>query len=306
MIKKVLFSLIFSSIYVFAFDYNLKSVKVTKDIWCFLGKLEAPSKENGGFMSNSCYIKADKSYVLIDTGANFQFSKQAYEAMSKIEKLPVKLVINTHSHDDHWLGNNFYKETFNAKILGPSLINTQYSADSKTRMFQVLEPDEIKGTKIIKIDEIVNEVKNLKIGDKEITIIPVGTKAHTSEDLFIFMPNEKVLFSGDLVMNGRVTSNRDGSVIGSIKALDMIKEKDWNYLVAGHGLDTSKTAINEAVEYFTLLKQRVLEAIENEISGSEITKVVTMDEFKNKAMYQELNSKNVFDAFRELEFYEGN
>ena len=306
MLKKVLFSLIFSSIYIFAFDYNLKPVKVTKDVWCFLGKLEAPSKENGGFMSNSCYIKADNSYVLIDTGASFQFAKQAYEAMSKIEKLPVKLVINTHSHDDHWLGNNFYKETFNAKILGPSLINTQYSADSKTRMFEVIKADAIKGTKIIKIDEIVNEVKNIKIGDKEITIIPVGTKAHTSEDLFVFMPNEKVLFSGDLVMNGRITSNRDGSVIGSIKALDMIKEKDWNYLVAGHGLDTSKTAINEAVEYFTLLKQRVLEAIENETNGSEITKVVTMDEFKNKAMYQELNSKNVFDAFRELEFYEGN
>jgi glyoxylase-like metal-dependent hydrolase (beta-lactamase superfamily II) len=306
MFKKVIFALVISSISTFAFDYNLKPVKVTNDVWCFLGKLEIPSKKNGGFMSNSCYIKTDKSYVLIDTGANFQFAKQAYEAMSKIEKLPVSLVINTHSHDDHWLGNNFYKETFNAKILGPSLINTQYKPDTKTRMFQVLNADDIKGTKIIKIDEVVNEVKNLKIGNKEITIIPVGTKAHTSEDLFIFIPNEKVLFSGDLVMNGRVTSNRDGTVIGSLKALDMIKEKNWNYLVAGHGLDTSKTAINEAVEYFTLLKQRVLEAIENETTGNEITKVVTMPEFKDKPMYSELNSKNVFDAFRELEFYEGN
>jgi cyclase len=305
MLKKVIFSLILSSIYTFAFDYNLKPVKVTNDVWCFLGKLEIPSKQNGGFMSNSCYIKADKSYVLIDTGASFQFAKQAYEAMSKIEKLPVSLVINTHSHDDHWLGNNFYKETFNAKILGPSLINTQYNADTKTRMFQVLDPDKIKGTKIIKIDEVINEVKTLKIANKEITIIPVGTKAHTSEDLFIFMPKEKVLFSGDLVMNGRVTSNRDGSVIGSLKALDMIKSKDWNYLVAGHGVDTSKTAIDEAVEYFTLLKQRILEAIENDAIGSNITKIVTMPEFKNKAMYGELNSKNVFDAFRELEFYEG-
>lgn len=194
MLKKVLFSLIFSSIYIFAFDYNLKPVKITKDVWCFLGKLEIPSKENGGFMSNSCYIKADNSYVLIDTGASFQFAKQAYEAMSKIEKLPVKLVINTHSHDDHWLGNNFYKETFKAKILGPSLINTQYSSDSKTRMFEVIKSDAIKGTKIIKIDEIVNEVKNIKIGDKEITIIPVGTKAHTSEDLFVLCQMKRFFF----------------------------------------------------------------------------------------------------------------
>lgn len=305
MFKKIILSFILSSIYTFAFDYNLKPVKVTNDVWCFLGKLDMPTKENGGFMSNSCYIKADKSYVLIDTGANFQFAKQAYEAMSKIEKLPVSLVINSHSHDDHWLGNNFYKETFNAKILGPSLINKDYNENSNTRMHQVLSKDDFKGTKIIPVDEIVNETKTLKIGNKEITIIPVGTKAHTSEDLFIFMPNEKVLFSGDVVMNGRVTSNRDGSVIGTLKALDMIKAKDWDYLVAGHGLDTSKTAINDTVEYFSLLKQRVLEAIENETMGTEITKVVTMDEFKDKPLYGELNNKNVYDAFRELEFYEG-
>ena len=43
-----------------------------------------------------------------------------------------------------------------------------------------------------------------------------------------------------MVMNGRVTSNRDGSVIGSLKALEIIKLKKWDVLVAGHGTDTSK------------------------------------------------------------------
>ena len=304
MFKKILLSIFLSSVYTFAFDYNLKPVKVTNDVWCFLGKLDMPTKENGGFMSNSCYVKADKNYVLIDSGSSYGFASQAYEAMSKIEKLPVSTVISTHSHDDHWLGNSFYKEKFNAKILGPSLINKEYNENTITRMHQVLSKEDFKGTKIIPVDDVVNETRTLKIGNKEITIIPTGVKAHTSEDLFVFIPSEKILFSGDVIMNGRVTSNRDGSVIGTLKAIDMIKEKDWNYLVAGHGLDTSKTAINDTVEYFSLLKQRVLEAIENDTSGTEITKVVTMDEFKDKPLYGELNSKNVYDAFRELEFYE--
>ena len=305
MFKKILFSILLSSVYTFAFDYNLKPIKVTNDVWCFFGKLDMPTKENGGFMSNSCYIKADKSYVLVDSGASYAFASQAYEAMSKIERLPVSTVISTHSHDDHWLGNNFYKEKFNAKILGPSLINKEYNESSITRMHQVLSKENFKGTKIIPVDDIVNETRTLKIGNKELIIVPVGVKAHTSEDLFVYLGSEKVLFSGDIVMNGRVTSNRDGSVIGSLKAIDMINSNKWDYLVAGHGLDTSKTALNEANEYFTLLKQRVLEAIENDTSGTEITKVVTMDEFKDKALYDELNSKNVYDAFRELEFYEG-
>ena len=304
MFKKVLFSLFLSSIYTFAFDYNLKPIKVTNDVWCFFGKLDMPTKENGGFMSNSCYIKASNAYVLIDSGASYGFAKQAYEAMEKIEKLPVSTIISTHSHDDHWLGNSFYKEKFNAKILGPSLINKEYNENSKTRMHQVLSKDDIKGTKIIPVDEIVNESKTLTIGNKELVIVPVGVKAHTSEDLFVYLGSEKILFTGDIVMNGRVTSNRDGSVIGSLKAIDMINANKWDYLVSGHGLDTSKTAINEATEYFSLLKERVLEAIENDTTGTEITKVVTMDEFKDKPLYGELNSKNVYDAFRELEFYE--
>lgn len=305
MFKNILFSLLLS-IYAFAFDYNLKPIKVSSDVWCFFGKLEAPTKENGGFMSNSCYIKTNKSYVLIDSGASYDFANQAYKAMEKIEKLPVNTVITTHSHDDHWLGNNFYKEKFNAKIYGPALINKEFNANSEIRGVKVLSEENKKNTKFVAIDEIINETKTLNIDGKEIIVIPTGVKAHTSDDLFVYLPNDKVLFSGDIVMNGRVTSNRDGSVIGSLKALEMINSKKWDVLVPGHGVDTSKTAADETIKYFTLLKQRVLEAIENEVTGNDITKIVTMEEFKNKALYDELNSKNVFDAFRELEFYEEN
>lgn len=107
-----------------------------------------------------------------------------------------------------------------------------------------------------------------------------------------------------MVMNGRVTSNRDGSVIGSLKALEIINNQKWDVLIPGHGTDTSKNATKEFETYFSLLKQRVMEAIEKETSAEEITKIVTMDEFKDKALYDELNSRNVYDAFRELEFYE--
>lgn len=305
MFKNILFSLLLS-IYAFAFDYNLKPIKVSSDIWCFFGKLEAPTKENGGFMSNSCYIKTNKSYVLIDSGASYDFANQAYKAMEKIEKLPVNTVITTHAHDDHWLGNNFYKEKFNAKIYGPALINKEFNTNSEIRGVKVLSEENKKNTKFVAVDEIINETKTLNIDGKEIIVIPTGVKAHTSDDLFVYLPNDKVLFSGDIVMNGRVTSNRDGSVIGSLKALEMINSKKWDVLVPGHGVDTSKTAADETIKYFTLLKQRVLEAIENEVTGNDITKIVTMEEFKNKALYDELNSKNVFDAFRELEFYEEN
>jgi cyclase len=288
----------------FAFNYNLKPTKVANDVWCFFGALEAPTKENGGNMSNSCYIKTNNSYVLVDSGPTYKFAKQAYEAMQKIDNLPVKLVINTHAHDDHWLGSGFYKEKFNAKLIGTSNIN-DFKEGDKTRMHHMLSHDAIEGTKIVKLDEIISDVTSIKVGNKEFTIIPVGTKAHSPEDLFVYMSDEKVLFSGDLVMNGRITSNREGSVIGQLKALDMIESQGWDVLVPGHGFDTSKTAMDDAKLYFKLLKQRVLEAVEEDVGANAVTKIVKLEEFKNHKMYDMLNSRNIFEAYGELEFYDG-
>ena len=304
MYKKIIGSVLICSVSLFGFDYKLEPKQISQNVWCFFGKLEVPNNQNGGFMSNSCYVKTTDGYVLIDSGPTYKFAQQAYDAMSKIEKLPVKVVIDTHDHDDHWLGNSFYKDKFNAKLIGVELQDKNYKAGDKTRMFHLLDKDIVDGTKIVKLDQHIKDVTTLNIGGEEFVLIPIGTKAHTPDDIFIYMPKRKILFSGDLVMNGRVTSNRDGSVIGSLKALDMINSKKWDILVAGHGFDTTKTATDEYVKYFTLLKQRILQAVEDDVGADAVTSVVKMEEFKDKAMYDEVNSRNIFDAYSELEFYE--
>lgn len=304
MLKKLFIILIIISSSLLAFDFDSKPKKVTDDVWCFLGEITEPTKENGGFMSNNCYIKTDKSYVLVDTGSSHEFAKHTYEEMSKISKLPVSHIIITHVHDDHWLGNSYFKEKFNAKIIGPSLINTHHHEGEKTRMMNILPEDVMKNTKFVKVDEEIKEITKIKIAEKEIEIIPVGFKAHTEEDLMVYLPKEKVFFAGDIVMNGRITSNRDGSLIGLVKVLNKIDSIQWDYLIAGHGHDTSKTAADEIKQYTSLLKQRVLKAIEEEVEANNITKIVTLEEFKNHSMYEVFNKRNVFDAYSELEFYE--
>lgn len=305
MFKKIVFFTLFCTFgFASNFDYKLKPQKVSENIWCFFGKTEVPSKENGGFMANSCYIKAKDIYILIDTGANYNFAKQAYEAMQKIEDLKVSTIIITHEHDDHWMGNSFYKDRFNSTIYAPKSINENYNENSKPRIFEILDKNEMENTKVIKADFVVSDEKVINISDKTIKIIPTKLTAHTKDDLIVYLPDEKVIFTGDIIMNQRVTSNRDGSVIGTLKAIDLINSYDWNTLIAGHGTITDKKATDFTTKYFTLLKTRVLEAIEAGITADEISKVVTMDDFKDIAMFDELNSRNVFDAFRELEFYD--
>lgn len=287
-----------------AYDYKLKAKQVSDTVWCFFGLLEGPSTENAGAMSNTCYIKTEDSFVLFDSGPSYEYAKQAYAQMKKIADLPVKAVILSHEHDDHWLGNNFYKEKFGAKLIGPNMINTEYKAGDQTRMFQKLPDNAIKGTKIIKVDESPKKSTTLTIGGEVFEIVHIDTKAHTPDDYFMYMPKRKVLFAGDLVMNGRITSNRHGSLLGQLKAIEMIKSKDWDILVPGHGFIYDKTALDEAEQYFTQMKEKIVKALDEDIELTDIDPTEMMKEFKDKAMFKALNGQNVQEGFTEIEFAE--
>jgi hypothetical protein len=52
------------------------------------------------------------------------------------------------------------------------------------------------------------------------------------------------------------------------------------------------------------MKKEVLEALDNDISIDQVTKRVIMPEFKNMKLYDVLHSRNVFEAYRELELYD--
>jgi len=221
--------------------------------------------------------------------------------MKKIADLPVKYVVNSHHHDDHWLGNDFYKKEFNATLIGPDSINTNYKEGDKTRMYKVLPQNAIEGTHIIKLDIVPKKKMVINLGGEEFDIVPMDVKAHTADDVYVYMPKAKVLFGGDLVMNGRINSDRDGAVMGELKAIKIFRSLEWNTLVPGHGLITDKTALDETEQYFTLMKERILKALEDDVDATEITEKVKLEEFKDKAMYDLLNARNVGYAYDELE-----
>jgi glyoxylase-like metal-dependent hydrolase (beta-lactamase superfamily II) len=303
MFKKVMSTVLLSTISLFGFEYNLEPKKVSDNIWCFFGELDMPTKQNGGNMSNSCYIKGKSSWILLDSGPTYKYAQQAYAAMSKIANLPVSTVLNTHEHDDHWLGNSFYKTKFNAKLIGVKAQDLDFKKGDSTRMSRLLTKDAVEGSEIVKLDQYIEHKQTIVLDGEKFELVPVG-KSHSKFDVFMYMPDRKVIFAGDLVMNGRITSNRDGLVIGQLNALNTINKYDWNILVPGHGLDVSKHAIDESIEYFSLLKKRVLAAVEEDTGLEGVNKFVKMVEFKDKAMFDMLNSKNVSHAYGELEFYE--
>jgi len=287
----------------FSFDYHLEPKKVTENIYCFFGALENISKDNGGNMVNSCYVKTNKGYVVVDSGPTFAYAQQAYDAMQKVTKLPVKYVINTHDHDDHWLGNSFYKNR-GALLIGSEHQQESVTVKMQTRIERILGKKLFGQTKIVKLDTVVEENLTLTLGGEKFEISQPISMAHTKGDLLVYLPHEKALFVGDLVFNGRLTSLRDGSIVGSLEALDVIDNYRAKTVITGHGYQTDENTTHQFRNYLTQIKEQILEAQDKDVGMEQITKKVTMPEFKKLKLYEVLHKRTVVDAYRELEMME--
>ncbi|RUM72759.1 MAG: MBL fold metallo-hydrolase [Sulfurovum sp.] len=286
-----------------AFDYGLHPKKVAEDVFCFFGALENITPQNGGNIVNTCFVKTKEGFVVIDSGPTYDYATQAYEQMQKIAKLPVKYVIVTHDHDDHWQGNSFYKSK-GALLIGPKTYEQNVVAGMPTRMHRILGDTLYGKTKIVKLDTVVEENLSVAVGDELFLIRQLVPIAHTKGDLIVYMPHKKVLFAGDLVFNDRLTSIRDGSLLGSLEALKKIDAYHARVIIGGHGYRTDANATKSLEGYLAQMKKEILDAQDQDIGMEEITQKVTMPAYQKTKLYSVLHARNVTDAYRELEMLE--
>jgi glyoxylase-like metal-dependent hydrolase (beta-lactamase superfamily II) len=303
MIKKVFIVLGLSGL-LFA-RYDLNPVKISDTVYQFEGVKEAPSKQNGGNMVNTYWVKGKTSWIVFDSGPSYNYAKAAYEKMKKIADLPVKYVINTHRHEDHWLGNSYHKENFGAKIYATKAQVDQYPAGMTPHYAHLLSKEDFEGTKIIGVDEFISEDKTMVLDGRTFEFVHFDYAVHSPEDIMAYMPDEKVLLAGDILFSERIPRITDGSVEGGLNSLVVVEKYDVDVYATGHGKYTDDTAIGQMRDYFMALKKSALYAIDEGMDLSEYVNSADFEAFKSRYMMDELHKGNLSYAFREYEFFDG-
>lgn len=286
------------------FGYTLNPNKISDTVYQFEGVKEVPSKENGGAMVNTYWVKGKTSWIVFDSGPSYRYAKEAYAQMKKIADLPVKYVINTHRHEDHWLGNSYYKDTFGAKIIATKVQADLYPEGTKPHYTMVISKEDYSKTKVVPIDQFITKDETLTIDGREIKFEHFGYKVHTAEDIMAYLPDEKVLISGDILFSERIPRITNGSVEGGLKSLKVVEEYDVKVYATGHGKFYDDTAVRQMREYFTALKETAMAAIEEDMDLSEYIKTADFAAFKDRWMMEPLHKGNLSHAFREYEFFE--
>lgn len=283
------------------FEFDLKPQRITPEVTCFFGEPEIMNKSNNGNMLNTCYIDTKQSYVVIDSGSSYAYAESAYKAMQKIKPLPVELVINTHVHDDHWLGNGFFRQK-GVMVLGSVDFVNNAVIDSPSRIQTHISTEAYVGTVPTLPNKMIDADETLRIGDQHIELRLMKQKSHTQKDMVVYLPKSKTLFAGDLVFNDRIPSLIGGDINGWIASLESLREIGATTIIGGHGYKTDTHAMDMTYRYLTQMRSEIRKAIEAGIGIDEAVNSVEMPSYKSLRMYDTLHRSNVEASYRILEW----
>ena len=161
------------------------------------------------------------------------------------------MLVNTHHHGDHTNGNCLLPF---ATIVGHERCRQSIMETGILRIEGIWEPVEWGTLTPAPPFVTFEEHLHVYVDDLLVELLHFGTAAHTTNDVVAWIPERKVLFTGDLVFNGGTPFVLMGSVAGSLATLAKLAELDAEVLVPGHGEPCSMAAVDDVVAYLRFVQ----------------------------------------------------
>ncbi|MFL5402739.1 MAG: MBL fold metallo-hydrolase [Gemmatimonadales bacterium] len=187
---------------------------------------------------NAGFIVTSDGVIVIDALASPQQGEQLVQAIRSVTSEPITWLILTHHHPDHHFGAIVFRRLGAKVIAHPdrSMLAAEGGEDALLADWvRVVGLDAMRGFEFAdKPDRPVTGTDTLRLGGRTVVINHPGA-AHSAGDLTIWLPHERVLFAGDLLVEDGVTMVVDGNSGELLKALSGIEALRPQSIVPGHG-----------------------------------------------------------------------
>jgi len=285
-------------------DAVLELKQVDKNIYAIIGELGNRTPENLGNNATFGFVITSEGVVLIDSGGTYKGAAEIHALIKRVTDKPVKIVINTGGQDHRWLGNGYFKK------LGARLIaNSKAVADQKARtrdqffmMGNMVGDAGLKNTDAVYAEETFDDILKFTFGNTEFELHHAG-HAHTPGDSFVWLPQQRIVFSGDIVYVQRMIGiNAESNSKSWVTAFETMAALDPRIVVPGHGhVTTLKDATAHTYDYLVFLRQSVSDFMDN---GGGIENIGKLDQssFSFLLNYEGLKGRNAQRVYEELEW----
>lgn len=310
--------------------FAYKQVKVAEGVYAFI----SPEQKVPLVSGNQVLIVGEDAALVVDSGHFPTMTKRIIADIRKLTRKPVKYLVNTHWHADHVSGNGEYKDAFPSITLLSTpetrerLANPLPQYDDLTQMNQFLPqlrksladgkddrgnplrpqdreffqlmldsgeavmPDFRIATKLPG-DAAFKEALDISLGKREVQIRFLG-RGNTRGDAVIYVPDAKVLITGDLLVSPIPYAH--GSFPSEWSAtMKALAAYDAVAVVPGHGeVQTDKTYLQTVTALLESLTTQVRDAVKAGLSLEDTRKKVDVSEFQKKLTNDDPNRVRSF------------
>ena len=215
-------------------------------------------------LTNAGIIVGDDSVLIIDSLRVPSFARDLIKDVKDITDKPIKFVIDTHSHWDHSWGNEEFPD---ATIIGhkncyAEMVDVEWNEQWRKKVTSSNDPWSEEGN-IVNItppNMTFETSMQLYFGGRELDLKYFG-RAHTSGDIYIHLPNEKIVFTGDVAQDGGVPYLGDCYPVDWPETDNKLAALPIERFMSGHGPIGDHQALEGARDFIHNLVDSVKSAI---------------------------------------------
>lgn len=254
--------------WVHAVDVRFQAV--APGVYAFIGEKGGRTHANEGLNANIGLVVTPAGALLVDSGASFQGAQQIHDAVKRVTPQPVKWVINTGGQDHRWLGNGYFIAQ-GAEVIAHANAKADMLARGGDHVASLRGElkEKLDGTvPTLPTRWLTGHDETLNLGGTVVEVKHRGG-AHTPGDVMVWLPQHRLVFSGDTVyvdrMLGVIPVSHTGRWLTSFAALEALKPAR---IVPGHGdVCELPRAQAQTRDYLQALRTHMKKAVDD---GTEI------------------------------------
>ncbi len=226
----------------------------------------------GGSGANGGLIIGENNVLVIDSKMDEESVDQTIEAIGKITDKPVRYLVNTHSDGDHIMGNRYFPGSIT--VIAHKNCRDDFFKENFGRESDWNEAAFYPFTPSLTFEKNMN----LWLGKEKIELHYFGV-GHTTGDIIVYIPDEKIAFVGDLYFSARpqlIHSIKNGNSHAYVNTLTtMLEELDAELFLSGHSAPVGREEIGKHVLEMSKKQQKVKELVSQNKTLEEV-----LNEFK--------------------------
>ncbi len=204
------------------------------------------------WINNTGFVVGTSGVLCIDTCATEARTRAFLDTVDLVAGPGRRTLVNTHHHGDHTNGNCLLPY---AAIIGHERCREAVLSMGIMRPDGIFDPVDWGALDVAAPFVTLEHRLNVYVDDLLVELHHFGTAAHTTNDVVAWIPERKVLFTGDIVFNGGTPFVLMGSVSGAMMVLDRLMAFDAEVIVPGHGAPCRRDVIDTVGEYLRFVQE---------------------------------------------------